>query len=95
MGSIVRGPTPLRWARGPACATRVAASGPARPFERTRAGSCKGVVPSQLPRLDVGTRRLLGEHTDRLAVDPHVGTVLKGELEVSARFGGERIFSAG
>ncbi len=35
----------------------------------------------QLARLDTETRRLVIEQIDRLAVDPHVGTVLKGELE--------------
>ena len=35
----------------------------------------------QLTRLDVGTRRLLIEQIDRLAADPHVGTVLEGELD--------------
>lgn len=35
----------------------------------------------QLARLDAGTRRLLVEQIDRLAIDPHVGTVLKGEMD--------------
>lgn len=43
---------------------------------RIRASAAK-----QLARLDVGTRRLLVEQIDRLAMDPHVGTVLKGELD--------------
>lgn len=41
----------------------------------------KASAAKQLARLDVGTRRLLVEQIDRLAADPHVGTVLKGELD--------------
>ena len=41
----------------------------------------KASAAKQLARLDVGTRRLLVEQIDRLAIDPHVGTVLKGELD--------------
>ena len=41
----------------------------------------KASAAKQLARLDVGTRRLLVEQNDRLATDPHVGTVLKGELD--------------
>ena len=41
----------------------------------------KASAAEQLARLDVGTRRLLVEQIDRLAIDPHVGTVLKGELD--------------
>jgi mRNA interferase RelE/StbE len=35
----------------------------------------------QIARLDVEARRLIVEQIDRLASDPHVGTVFKGELE--------------
>ena len=41
----------------------------------------KASAAKQLARLDVGTRRLLVEQIDRLAADPHVGTVLKGERD--------------
>jgi len=41
----------------------------------------KASAAKQLARLDVRTRRLLIEQIDRLATDPHVGTVLKGELD--------------
>ena len=41
----------------------------------------KASAAKQLARLDVGTRRLLVEQIDRLAADPHVGTVLKGEFD--------------
>ncbi|TVR96570.1 MAG: type II toxin-antitoxin system RelE/ParE family toxin [Trueperaceae bacterium] len=41
----------------------------------------KASAARQLARLDVGTRRLLVQQIDRLVVDPHVGTVLKGELD--------------
>lgn len=41
----------------------------------------KASAAKQLARLDVGTRRLLVEQIDRLTADPHVGTVLKGELD--------------
>ena len=41
----------------------------------------KASAARQLARLDVGTRRLLVEQIDRLAMDPHVGTVLKGEFD--------------
>ena len=41
----------------------------------------KASAAKQLARLDVGARRLLVEQIDRLATDPHVGTVLKGELD--------------
>ncbi len=41
----------------------------------------KASAARQLARLEVGHRRLLIEQIDRLAADPHVGTVLKGELE--------------
>ncbi len=49
----------------------------------------------QLARLDVETRRLLVDQVDRLAVDPHVGTVLKGELDGlrRVRVGASRIVS--
>ena len=39
----------------------------------------KASAAEQLARLDVGTRRMLVEQVDRLAIDPRVGTVLKGE----------------
>jgi hypothetical protein len=38
-----------------------------------------------IARLDAGTRRQLVEPIDRLATDPHVGTVLKGELDGRGR----------
>ena len=41
----------------------------------------KGSAARQLTRLDINTRRLLVAQIDRLANDPHVGTVLKGELD--------------
>ena len=41
----------------------------------------KASAAKQLARLDARTRRLLVEQIDRLATDPHVGTVLKGELD--------------
>jgi mRNA interferase RelE/StbE len=41
----------------------------------------KASAARQLERLDAGTRRLLVEQVDRWATDPHVGTVLKGELD--------------
>jgi mRNA interferase RelE/StbE len=41
----------------------------------------KASAAKQLARLDPGVRRLLVEQIDRLATDPHVGTVLKGELD--------------
>ena len=41
----------------------------------------KSSAATQLARLDAGTRRLLVQQIDRLAMDPHVGTVLKGELD--------------
>jgi mRNA interferase RelE/StbE len=41
----------------------------------------KASAAKQLARLDAGTRRPLVEQIDRLATDPHVGTVLKGELD--------------
>ncbi len=41
----------------------------------------KASAANGLARCDAGTRRLLVEHIDRLATNPHVGTVLKGELD--------------
>jgi mRNA interferase RelE/StbE len=41
----------------------------------------KASAAKQLARFDPGIRRLLVEQIDRLATDPHVGTVLKGELD--------------
>ncbi len=41
----------------------------------------KASAAKQLARVDVRTRRLLVAQIDRLAADPHVGTVLKGELD--------------
>ena len=41
----------------------------------------KSSAAEQLERLDAGTRRLLVQQIDRLSMDPHVGTVLKGELD--------------
>ena len=41
----------------------------------------KASAATQIASLDVEARRLVVEQIDRLASDPHVGTVLKGELE--------------
>jgi len=41
----------------------------------------KASAAKQLARLDAGTRRMPVEQIDRLAKDPHVGTLLKGELD--------------
>lgn len=41
----------------------------------------KSSAAKQIARLDIEARRLAVEQIDRLATDPHVGTVLKGELE--------------
>ena len=41
----------------------------------------KSSAAKQIARLDVEARRLVVEQIDRLASDPHVGSVLKGELE--------------
>jgi mRNA interferase RelE/StbE len=41
----------------------------------------KASAAKQLARFDPGVRRLLVEQIDRLATNPHVGTVLKGELD--------------
>lgn len=41
----------------------------------------KASAGKQIARLEVGARRLVVEQIDRLATDPYVGSVLKGELE--------------
>ncbi|MDF1522566.1 MAG: type II toxin-antitoxin system RelE/ParE family toxin [Trueperaceae bacterium] len=41
----------------------------------------KASAAKQIARLDVEARRLVVEQIDRLASDPHVGTVLKGEFQ--------------
>ena len=43
---------------------------------RIRASAAK-----QIARIDGDARRLVVEQIDRLASDPHVGTVLKGEVQ--------------